>query len=282
MKSPRLTESQIVAAQRELDRLGAPCMVAYRRKPGGRGFKLAGPMSSFRDALVATEGAPKGCAEVLVHLRHDRFGHALIWTSLAPDKVIRLPGERREPTHPVPSEAELADAIHDAARAAFGRLFAERPGERFYYCTMTTSGSAGRPAISAWSQEALEARASTPSDREMLAWSYSDSPYWCYGDEHFRRVEELFLRRPELDCWDSEQSQGEYDLRLRAMETAMARLEREGLFGRGAERLGTVVAVEVMPPDWTNRARVARLNPPEAIRYWLEHVAERDPDEPGA
>jgi hypothetical protein len=28
-------------------------------------------MSSFRDALATTEVVPEGCAEVLVHLRHE-------------------------------------------------------------------------------------------------------------------------------------------------------------------------------------------------------------------
>lgn len=86
---------------------------------------------------------------------------------------------------------------------------------------------------------------------------------------------ELFARRPEMDAFGPEDAwTEECELRLRAMETAMARLSAEGLFGHGAERLGVVVAVEIMPPDETNRGRVMRLNPPDALRDWLEHAAE--------
>ncbi|MCZ7681911.1 MAG: DUF4303 domain-containing protein [Sandaracinaceae bacterium] len=63
----------------------------------------------------------------------------------------------------VPTVDELADAIRRAARAAFAQLFAERAGERFYYCTLVTTGEALPPVPSAWSHEALEAVARTPA-----------------------------------------------------------------------------------------------------------------------
>ncbi|MET9281161.1 DUF4303 domain-containing protein, partial [Streptomyces anthocyanicus] len=39
-----------------------------------------------------------------------------------------------------PTESELADAVHRAARAALLDLFREHPDHRFYYCTLVTSG----------------------------------------------------------------------------------------------------------------------------------------------
>ncbi|MFI2410671.1 DUF4303 domain-containing protein [Streptomyces sp. NPDC018947] len=60
------------------------------------------------------------------------------------------------------------------------------------------------------------------------------------------------------------------------METAVARLDAEGLFGTGADRHRVVVAVEVVPPDTGNDERVLRLNPPEALADWLEEAAVLD------
>lgn len=167
----------------------------------------------------------------------------------------------------VPTEKQLARAIADAARATFTALFQEHPGA-YYYVTLVTDGLANRPCVSAWSREALAAAARPDLPAEMIEWSYADSPYCLYRDDLFAEVEALFLARPDRS------RPGEYDLRLRAMETAMATLDREGLFGVGAARLRTVVVVEVMPPDYTNAERARRLNPPEAIREWLEGVAE--------
>ncbi len=37
-----------------------------------------------------------------------------------------------------------------------------------------------------------------------------------------------------------------------------------------------VLAVEVMPPDFTNTERVLRMNPPDAVRVWLREAAETE------
>jgi HD-like signal output (HDOD) protein len=59
------------------------------------------------------------------------------------------------------------------------------------------------------------------------------------------------------------------------MESAVGRLDSEGTFGTGLERLGIVVLVEVMPPDHTNTERALRLNPREALTEWLNDAAEK-------
>jgi hypothetical protein len=59
--------------------------------------------------------------------------------------------------------------------------------------------------------------------------------------------------RPEMNHGDSARWSEEHELRLRAMATAMANLEREGLFGRGAGRLlaavDTIVSWIAPPSD---------------------------------
>ncbi|MEU5141248.1 DUF4303 domain-containing protein [Streptomyces sp. NPDC021139] len=167
-----------------------------------------------------------------------------------------------------PTESELADAVHRAARAALLDLFREHPGHRFYYCTLVTSGEAYGPALSAWSHEALAEESArqgcAPGD---LKWSYADSPFCCYGEQHLEAVRPFFEARGELFDLPDDEADAEFELRLRAMETAMARLDAEGLFGTGADRHCVVVTVEV-PSEEGDEERTRRLNPPQALADW--------------
>ena len=175
----------------------------------------------------------------------------------------------------VPTRTDLREAIVDAARRAFSDLFATHAEERFYYCTLITFGEAPPPVVAAWSHEALAA-AQGPgvSDEEDVKWSYADAPYYCYGEDYFHEVNRLFQLRPEPSLDDEAAWHEEVALRLDAMESAMARLDQEGLFGSGARRLAMVINVEVMPPDYSNVERALRLNPEEALHEWLREAAE--------
>lgn len=84
----------------------------------------------------------------------------------------------------------------------------------------------------------------------------------------------LFLARLEMDCEDDDQWEREYELRLSAMEAALARLDNEGIFGTGDERHSIYVNAEVMPPDCANTERARGLNPKEALTAWLAEAAE--------
>lgn len=60
------------------------------------------------------------------------------------------------------------------------------------------------------------------------------------------------------------------------MESAMKRLDQEGIFDVNQERDDVVVLVEVMPPDYTNTERAYRMNNAnsEIFSEWLEEAAE--------
>lgn len=99
------------------------------------------------------------------------------------------------------------------------------------------------------------------------------------GEDCFEDVNKLFDERPQTRLQEGELYTGstceaEYILRLEAMESALARLDEKAIFGEGEERLAIVVNVEVMPPDGSKAERAKRLNPPEAIRTWLQEAAE--------
>jgi hypothetical protein len=169
----------------------------------------------------------------------------------------------------VNSESELTQMTYLAAKMAFLDLFKVHPGT-YYYCSLVTYGLADGPALSAWSYEALAecvARSENPGQAIVwLKWSYADSPYFCFRDDLFEPIRQAFEARGGLgsDNW-----QEEYNTRMRIMESAMRLADQDGVFGTSEARSKLVVAVEVMPPDWTNTERVKRLNPPEAVAIWL-------------
>jgi hypothetical protein len=175
-----------------------------------------------------------------------------------------------------PTEADLASALTEAARAAVSQLFRERPDEQFYYVSLITSPEGHTPVISAWSEEALAhaLEGGKGVAQNELKWSYADSPYFAYGERHFEPVREL-LSRMGSGADDRATEVADVELRLRAMEHAMAQLDESGIFGRGEARKKIVINAEVMPPDSTNVARAKRLNPPEALVAWLAEAAEQ-------
>lgn len=177
-----------------------------------------------------------------------------------------------------PSHAEFVGAIARAAGSAFTELF-ESVDEDFYYCTLTTTGEGLRPAATAWSWQALD-RAAAAGDqpeheRQLLKWSYADSPYSLIGEEYLAPLAELFARRPQPRDLDGALAEADY--RVGAMEEAMQQLVDDGTFGAGQARRNVLVLVEVMPPDSSNTERAVRLNPAgPLLEAWLDEAAEID------
>ncbi|ALG15156.1 DUF4303 domain-containing protein [Kibdelosporangium phytohabitans] len=166
-----------------------------------------------------------------------------------------------------PSEADLTDALTEAVRAAVTDLYRDHPGHTFCFVTLTTPGEAFGPALSAWSHEALAHR----PDAGDVRYSYADSPFSIVGEVHLAPVRELFAARPEVfDIAADAASEAEFELRLRAIEAALGRLDAEGLFGTGEVRANVLVLAEVIPGDPGNIDRARRLNPPgPALDAWL-------------
>lgn len=170
-------------------------------------------------------------------------------------------------------DAQLVKLIQDAARNAIKLLF-DQHKENFYYCSLITDGEGHCPLISAWSEEALQQmlQKGHKMSREGLKWSYADSPYYAFGEEFFANVREVYNSRSTNVYSDNFEE--EFELRINSMEKAMENLDKEGLFGKGNERLQIVINAEVMPPDYGNTERALRLNPKEALEEWLEEIAE--------
>ena len=92
----------------------------------------------------------------------------------------------------------LVELIQNATQKALDKLFEEHK-EKFYYCSLITTGEGLCPIISAWSYEALERVANEEEDVEeakfYLKWSYDETPYFAYGEEYFEDVNKVFLDR---------------------------------------------------------------------------------------
>ncbi|MEC7518954.1 MAG: DUF4303 domain-containing protein [Myxococcota bacterium] len=248
-----------------------------KKKPHASWKPLASPTTDLLEAMETAIGSIDTALEVAVRLKaHPEYGAAVVWRSSYPDLLFDLGSMAfSKPAGPPPSVEELESAIYSAATGAFSQLFREHPAERFYYCALVVDGHVVAPMLSAWSEEALAAAHADAEERDMLRWSYADSPYCDFGADHFRAVHELLARRPPLHGFRTEEElEREAELRLGRLERAMARLDRDGMFGRGERRNDVVVSVEVVPPDGSNTPRLRRLNPPEALRAWLSSVEE--------
>lgn len=165
----------------------------------------------------------------------------------------------------------LKHAISQAVQATVEKLFLET-GESFYYFSLITSGEAHAPIVSAWSWEKLTLV--PQNERQMVKWSYADSPYFDFNSERFDEVRVLFAQRPNILSLDGPVRFAEYEERLAAMVDALADVDEAGFFGHGAAREMIVINVEVMPPDHTNTQRAKRLNPLAALQDWLAEAGE--------
>jgi len=175
------------------------------------------------------------------------------------------------------SMTELSDAIARATRAAYEQLRQDHGGD-FYYFVLSTTWDGTPPAVAAWSKESLSTAVQMHEDKQDaewgLKWSYADSPYFCFGDEHFEDVRRLFALRPDMRLLSGEERDRELNFRVDAMVEAMKSLDQAGLFGTSNDRNRIFINVEVNPPDSTNTLRAELLNPLEARKTWIVEMAE--------
>ncbi|OLT14124.1 hypothetical protein BJF79_02820 [Actinomadura sp. CNU-125] len=179
---------------------------------------------------------------------------------------------------------ELAARLVDAARAAFAQARDAHPGETFYCYGLFTGPLLEYILPTCASEEGLRAVARVytaefggmvDAQADGLRWSPADSPHHLLGEHHFGAVEELLDSRAAEDDVEDEA-----EARLEACFRALARLDREGFFGRGDDR--DRVIVTVLQGDQSDRSRLAnarRLNPPAAVARLARELIVREPSE---
>ncbi|WUI03031.1 DUF4303 domain-containing protein [Spirillospora sp. NBC_00431] len=176
-------------------------------------------------------------------------------------------------------------ALAESARAAFGEVRERHPGESFYFFALFTDAFAAYILPTSGSEEGLRRVAekyvaefgrTVEEQADGLRWSPVDSPYHMFGEDHFGPVLELLGRRGDPWQRDDDGLDAEIDARFEACFQALAMLDEEGFFGRGAER--ERVLVNVLQGDQSDRSileNARRLNPPGAVAR-----LERDLDIP--
>lgn len=175
---------------------------------------------------------------------------------------------------------KLITLLEQALKASLTELFQAKPDEHFYYITLTTSSTGMPPVISAWSWEALDAEVADlegeerASEKDMLKWSYADSPYFDFGDaynQHFSAVVELLQQHEAETC------EVDVDLLLSCMEQALYHLVNNDFFTPYVDLNDCFINAEYMPPTPCNIDRAKRINPPsKALAIWLQEAAEFD------
>jgi hypothetical protein len=164
------------------------------------------------------------------------------------------------------NDLSLSREIEKALMATFIDL--SKNGEHFYYCTLITSGDGGSPGFSAWSKEALNTI--NIEDREIVKWSYADSPYFCYKyDEYWKTVEDIWYKRQDVDLLSDDDFFKEINIRLEIIVLALKNLDEKGIFELNQRRDDIVINVEIMPPDGTNISRALRLNNKKILEEYI-------------
>ena len=165
----------------------------------------------------------------------------------------------------------IVSEIVSALREVLTELF--NNNEKFYYCTFLTTGEGLPPLISAWSEETLDKAVNLYKNADeslAIKWSYADSPYYAFRYEKFSHI---FSSRPLMITMDEKEWEKEFLFRLKAMETAVRQVDKEGIFSINQKREDICVEVGTMPPDKLTTEITKRLNNPDSL-IMKEYMAE--------
>lgn len=169
---------------------------------------------------------------------------------------------------------DIVAAYKVALQKAVAELF--HTGESFYYLSLVVDENGLPPVFSAWSRESFFAACKQMDDEQALwmKWSYSDSPYFEFGAVYFAEANELWQSKGGIDDFIADDWIEELAKRVNSLEKCFAELDADGLFSAGVKRTSLMINIETTPPTEEDTRRAQRLNPPEAIKEWLEEAAE--------
>ena len=169
---------------------------------------------------------------------------------------------------------DIVAAYKVALQKAVSGLFLT--GESFYYLSLVVDENGLPPVFSAWSRESFFAACKQMDDEQALwmKWSYSDSPYFEFGAVYFAEANELWQSKGGIDDFITDDWIEELAKRVNSLEKCFAELDADGFFSGMVKRTSLMINVETTPPTEEDTQRAQRLNPPEAIKEWLEEAAE--------
>ena len=182
----------------------------------------------------------------------------------------------------------LVDHVHAALKAAFSELIPANPGRHFYAFAVFTDDSLQFIHPAANTEEALTATVQhyretvdpqygTTSTRAGMRWSYGDWGHFAnFGEEHFAAINEALIEN--IDGPD-EEFEARIDSLWAAVLSGFQRLEKDGFFGSGRERLNiTLLLVGDLDGELVN-SWVSALNPPDVADRFINWNPDAPADE---
>lgn len=176
-------------------------------------------------------------------------------------------------------ERKLTSAIEKTIIA----LRNDYPNDNFYYFTLSTGGEALTPGHSIWSEELLEKEAKKQAEennddymsiKEELKFSPVESPLFYHYERYFKKVEDLFSKRPNIHELNDENFDKEFNLRIDTMVKSLKNADKKGAFGINEERKRWFINVQILPPDSSNLIRAKIFNSEKKVQEWLDWGGE--------
>lgn len=170
---------------------------------------------------------------------------------------------------------QLREMVRDAARPAFAAVRRRQPGERFYAFALQSLDDASGVYAHANTEEGYQrtlakARARPwPVEERYQRWYWGEWDHQNIEVPSFRGVYEFIAKKGREETDSPDQWQKFRGVVFAAMVAALADLDEEGAFGRGAEREQVTLFCTVEDSwcnDWVEDESAARLNPREAYR----------------
>ena len=170
----------------------------------------------------------------------------------------------------------LRTDVKAAATAAIAELRAAHAGEQFYaFALYTDEGVAGvSPAANTeahLTKRIAEYKYTKPAEINYLRWSTSEWAYEGFGWKHFKPSYDAMMAVRHPPEGDDDPFPVYRKRVVRLMIDVLAEMDREGVFGRGAERDRVTLLCSMTDPDdpFALLDRSARaLNPPTVVaRY---------------
>jgi hypothetical protein len=174
---------------------------------------------------------------------------------------------------------QLREMIRDAARLAFTTVQKKHPEESFYVFALQSLDDASGVYAAANTEAGYATCRSKHSHREEKYRPGERYYRWYWGEWAFQNIEAP-LFRGVYDLLNRHEQSAEEELLpswwhtrkgrvFASMVAALADLDEEGVFGRGAERARITLFCTIEDSscnEWVQDESVARLNPPDVYR----------------
>jgi WD40 repeat protein len=159
----------------------------------------------------------------------------------------------------------------EATRAAFQKAKSAHAGERFYTFGLYSTEEGGYAVPTCNTEEGLtrvaekyarKSRRSVEYERDALRWNPADFAYHLEGNEHFAEFERELGRR-QRSTW----------FVLKDCFAVLQQLDKEGMFGIGAERKRTIINLFYGDQGDEQRVQNAqKLNPPTVWKRYADEL----------